>query len=175
MINVKLLGCENIQNSKLLHAPYSLCLKWVFGPVVFGISASQFLAHFKVCSLPEAFEVLRQLYRFESGRQQFHKQRLLSVVYAWRAFHSEAFLQTYAQHRSLGSLSVVYANVRSCRHGYVSRRDAVYFLLRFVWNRVLQNFCEVKFLQFGSSRLYVSSLVKIQRQPILGIGYHVAG
>ena len=79
-------------NSKLLHAPYGFCLQRVFWPVVFGVSASQFLAHFKVCRLPEAFEVLRQLYRFESGRQQFHKQRLLSVVYAWRAFHSEAFL-----------------------------------------------------------------------------------
>ena len=92
------------------HSPntsHGFRFQWIFGPVVLGIASAQFFSHFKISGLPETREVLRELHGFESRREQFHKHGASSVVNAGRLFHSETFLQAYAQHGSLSPLPIV--------------------------------------------------------------------
>ena len=47
------------------HTPYGLCLQGIVGPMVFGIAPPQFLTHFEIGGLPEAVQILCELYWLE--------------------------------------------------------------------------------------------------------------
>ena len=89
------------------------------------IAATQFLTHLEIRFLPKVSQVFRQLHRLETRREQFHKQRLLAVVYGRRIGQAETLLKPYADHRSLGTLTIVDADARTRRNGDVSRCETV--------------------------------------------------
>ena len=55
------------QKLSSFHSPYSLRLKGIIRPMVLGITAAKFFAHFEVGGLPKVGKVLGELHGFETG------------------------------------------------------------------------------------------------------------
>lgn len=138
-----------------------------------GVAALQLLAHLEIGGLPETGEILRKLNGLETWREQLQQQRLPAIINSWRLSHSEAFLQTNTEDGSLGSLTIVDADMTARWNHDVGGCEAVYLLLLLVWNLCPEYFREIELPEFGSARLELSALVQIEGQPFAGCLHQV--
>src|SRR2546425_10079417 len=104
-------------------APRRRRLPWIFGPRMLWVTAAQLLSHLRICSIPEAAQIARELNRAAVRREEREQHRLASRTDAWRLAETEQFLQL-DRCRHAAILAVLEPNRPAARYGDCLRRVA---------------------------------------------------
>ena len=145
-----------------LHSSHGLSVKGVVGPIVLGVTATQFLAHLEISGCPETGQVLGELHRLVTGGEKLHQYGTLAAIDTGSGGETETLLKTNTQHRCFGTLTVVNADATARGHLYVGGGQRIPRLLLIVCQHPPYDFRHAYLVQFGCG----ACLAYIQWEPL---------